>query len=99
MARIKAKPMNRLPMPPVGPAIGPIGKNGYRTPPAATVTPPVFDPTTPYPTTQRLFYTNGSSLTPSVNYGSQVQIYVSVSACFLFSFLLLVVLEFYITFL
>ncbi|XP_075230106.1 la-related protein 4B isoform X5 [Lycorma delicatula] len=76
MARIKAKPMNRLPMPPVGPGLGPM-KNGYRTPPAATVTAPVFDPTTSYPTTQRLFYTNGSSLPPSVNYGSQVQIYVS----------------------
>ncbi|XP_075230103.1 la-related protein 4B isoform X2 [Lycorma delicatula] len=74
MARIKAKPMNRLPMPPVGPGLGPM-KNGYRTPPAATVTAPVFDPTTSYPTTQRLFYTNGSSLPPSVNYGSQVQIY------------------------
>lgn len=79
MARIKAKPMNRLPMPPVGPSMGPM-KNGYRTPPAAAVTAPVFDPTTSYPATQRLFYTNGSSLPPGVNYGSQVQIYVSVSA-------------------
>uniref|UniRef100_A0A1B6DNY4 HTH La-type RNA-binding domain-containing protein n=1 Tax=Clastoptera arizonana TaxID=38151 RepID=A0A1B6DNY4_9HEMI len=74
MARIKAKPMNRLPIPPVGPAIGSM-KNGYRTPPA-TATPSVFDPTTAYQTTQpRFVYANGSTLPHSVNYGNQVQIY------------------------
>ncbi|XP_069700264.1 la-related protein 4 isoform X2 [Periplaneta americana] len=70
MARIKAKPMNRLPMPPV-PAMGAAMKNGYRTPPAA-----LYDPTNAYQGNQhRFLYTNGSSIPPSVNYGNQVHVY------------------------
>lgn len=75
MARIKAKPMNRLPIPPVVSAMGPM-KNGFRPSPAAPTTTPAFDPTTAYPPTQQRFLYNGSSI-PSVNYGSPVQIYVS----------------------
>jgi len=72
MARIKAKPMNRLPIPPVVSGIGTM-KNGYRAP-AATATAPAFDPTAAYPPTQQRFLYNGSTI-PSVNYGSPVQIY------------------------
>lgn len=73
MARIKAKPMNRLPIPPVAPGLGAM-KNGYRTPPAAAATAPVFDPAAYQTAQQRLVYTtNGSSFPP--NYGNQVQIY------------------------
>ncbi|EEB19665.1 lupus la ribonucleoprotein, putative [Pediculus humanus corporis] len=73
MARIKAKPMNRLPLPPVrGGGLGSM-KNGYRTPPGA------FDPNAgPFPAPpsnpgaqQRFLYTNGSSIPPPVNYGNQ----------------------------
>uniref|UniRef100_A0A1B6KF99 HTH La-type RNA-binding domain-containing protein n=1 Tax=Graphocephala atropunctata TaxID=36148 RepID=A0A1B6KF99_9HEMI len=73
MARIKAKPMNRLPIPPVVSAIGTM-KNGYRAPQVTTATTPTFDPTTAYAPTQHRFLYNGSSI-PSVNYGSPVQIY------------------------
>ncbi|XP_021926482.1 la-related protein 4 [Zootermopsis nevadensis] len=69
MARIKAKPMNRLPMPPV-PALGAAMKNGYRTPPAA-----LYDPTAYQGSQQRFLYTNGSSIPPTVNYGNQVHVY------------------------
>ncbi|KAI4471722.1 lupus la protein-related [Holotrichia oblita] len=65
MARIKAKPMNRLPIP----AVAPI-KNGFRlTPPPA-----VYDPATYPPGQQRFIYPNN---TPgqSVTYANQVQIY------------------------
>lgn len=71
MARIKAKPMNRLPMPPV-PAMGAAMKNGYRTPPAA-----LYDPNAYQGSQQRFLYTNGSSIPPSVSYGNQVHVYVS----------------------
>jgi hypothetical protein len=71
MARIKAKPMNRLPIPPV-PALGAAMKNGYRTPPAA-----LYDPTAYQGSQQRFLYTNGSSIPPTVNYGNQVHVYVS----------------------
>jgi hypothetical protein len=71
MARIKAKPMNRLPMPPV-PAMGAAMKNGYRTPPAA-----LYDPSAYQGSQQRFLYTNGSSIPPTVNYGNQVHVYVS----------------------
>lgn len=70
MARIKAKPMNRLPIPPV-PSIGAAIKNGYRT------TPALYDPNT-FQGQQRGFMYNGSSVAPSVNYGSQVHVYVSI---------------------
>lgn len=69
MARIKAKPMNRLPMPPV-PAMGAAMKNGYRTPPAA-----LYDPNAYQGSQQRFLYTNGSSIPPSVSYGNQVHVY------------------------
>jgi la-related protein 4 len=79
MARIKAKPMNRLPLPPVGPGMTGM-KNGYRTPPASATSAAVFDPTTAYPPgQQRFLYTNGTSLPPNVNYTNQVQIYVSIA--------------------
>lgn len=89
MARIKAKPMNRLPL--GHPGVGPGGmvnlKNGFRTPPAAPGTapaPPAAShyenqppppPYTPTPSQQRFLYTNGTTLPHS--YPSQVQIYVS----------------------
>ena len=86
MARIKAKPMNRLPLPPAiggGMSI----KNGYRTPPApASSGPGVFDPSPFSQPAQRYLYSNGSSLQHNVNFPSQVQIYVSgVSINFILS--------------
>ncbi|XP_031784233.1 la-related protein Larp4B isoform X2 [Nasonia vitripennis] len=71
MARIKAKPMNRLPIP----AVTNVGgmKNGYRTPPP----PPVFDPSS-YPTgQQRFLYTNGTTMpqTTMPPYPNQVHVY------------------------
>ncbi|XP_065160703.1 la-related protein 4 isoform X2 [Atheta coriaria] len=66
MARIKAKPMNRLPMPPVTNV-----KNGFRaTPPPAAV----FDPASFPPGQQRFVYANG---TPSqtVPFGNHVHVY------------------------
>ncbi|XP_014294677.1 la-related protein Larp4B isoform X3 [Halyomorpha halys] len=77
MARIKAKPMNRLPLPPgIGGGMG--LKNGYRTPPApASTGPGVFDPSPFSQPAQRYLYSNGSSLPHNVNFPSQVQIYVS----------------------
>ena len=80
MARIKAKPMNRLPLPPVsGGGLGPM-KNGYRTPPAAyDPNAGPFQPPPPNPgAQQRFLYTNGSSIPPTVNYGNQVHVYVSI---------------------
>ncbi|XP_067003410.1 la-related protein 4 isoform X8 [Anabrus simplex] len=68
MARIKAKPMNRLPIPPVA-TMGAAMKNGYRTPPTA-----LYDPNA-YQGQQRFLYTNGSSIPPNVNYGNQVHVY------------------------
>lgn len=68
MARIKAKPMNRLPMPPVSGV-----KNGFRnTPPPAAM----FDPATFPPGQQRFVYANGTPGPPS--YPNQVQLYVSI---------------------
>ena len=89
MARIKAKPMNRLPLPPVrGGGLGSM-KNGYRTPPGA------FDPNAgPFPAPpsnpgaqQRFLYTNGSSIPPPVNYGNQVHVYVSFIIIIIITFL------------
>lgn len=74
MARIKAKPMNRLPMPAV-PGVGGI-KNGYRTPPPP---PAVYDPGTYPPSQQRFLYTNGTTMpqTTMPPYANQVHVYVS----------------------
>lgn len=70
MARIKAKPMNRLPIPTVG--VGGI-KNGYRTPP-----PPVYDPSSYTAGQQRFLYTNGTTMpqTTMPAYANQL-VYVS----------------------
>ncbi|GLV42787.1 La-related protein 4B [Carabus blaptoides fortunei] len=68
MARIKAKPMNRLPLPPVAGV-----KNGFRsTPPPAAV----YDPTAFTPGQQRFVYANGTpGPTGSVPYANQVHVY------------------------
>lgn len=67
MARIKAKPMNRLPIPSVAAV-----KNGYRaTPPTA-----VYDPAAYPPGQQRFIYANGTPGQP-VTYPNQVHVYVS----------------------
>lgn len=73
MARIKAKPMNRLPMPTV-PGVSGI-KNGYRTPPP----PPVYDPSSYTTGQQRFLYTNGTTMpqTTMPAYANQV-VYVSI---------------------
>lgn len=94
MARIKAKPMNRLPISSVPSAVVNM-KNGYRTPPG-TATPvgapapaasavyepaPSYQPPPPPPphtSHQRFLYTNSSTLPPAINYANQLQIYVSV---------------------
>ncbi|XP_043286370.1 la-related protein Larp4B isoform X2 [Venturia canescens] len=74
MARIKAKPMNRLPIPPTPvPGVGGI-KNGYRTTPP----PPVYDPSGGYPPSQQRFlYTNGTTMpqTTMPPYANQVHLY------------------------
>lgn len=74
MARIKAKPMNRLPIP----AVSNVGgmKNGYRTP-----TPqPVFDPASYQPGQQRFLYTNGTAAMPQtpMPYPNPVHVYVCI---------------------
>jgi len=62
MARIKAKPMNRLPIAPVSLPI----KNGYRT------SPPVFDPTaSAFTSPQRFMYPNGPLPQGTVPFGNQ----------------------------
>lgn len=68
MARIKAKPMNRLTLPPVTTV-----KNGFRvtTPPTA-----VYDPAAFPPGQQRFIYPNGTPGQP-VAYTNQVHVYVS----------------------
>ena len=73
MARIKAKPMNRLPIPSVA-GVGGM-KNGYRTPPP----PPVYDPSGYPPGQQRFLYTNGTTMpqTTMPPYPNQVHLYVS----------------------
>lgn len=73
MARIKAKPMNRLPIPTVA-NVGGI-KNGYRTPPPQ----PVYDPSSYPPGQQRFLYTNGTTIPQNTMppYPNQVHVYVS----------------------
>lgn len=72
MARIKAKPMNRMPIPPSVAAV----KNGYRaTPPTA-----VYDPAAYPPGQQRFIYANGTPGQP-VTYQNQVHVYVSCCVC------------------
>lgn len=75
MARIKAKPMNRLPIPTVAGVSG--IKNGFRTPPPP---PPVFDPSSYPPGQQRFLYTNGTTMpqTTIPPYPNQIQVYVSI---------------------
>lgn len=74
MARIKAKPMNRLPIPAVA-SVGGI-KNGYRTTPPP---PPVYDPNSYTAGQQRFLYTNGTTMpqTTMPPYANQVHVYVS----------------------
>ncbi|KAK0093810.1 hypothetical protein PV326_012578 [Microctonus aethiopoides] len=71
MARIKAKPMNRLPIPTVA-NVGGI-KNGYRTPPPQ----PVYDPSSYPPGQQRFLYTNGTTIPQNTMppYPNQVHVY------------------------
>ncbi|XP_076172164.1 la-related protein 4B isoform X1 [Ptiloglossa arizonensis] len=71
MARIKAKPMNRLPIPAVA-GVGGI-KNGYRTPPP----PPVYDPNSYTAGQQRFLYPNGTTMpqTSMPPYANQVHLY------------------------
>ncbi|KAF5288233.1 hypothetical protein FQA39_LY04001 [Lamprigera yunnana] len=80
MARIKAKPMHRMPLPTTLPAFT---KNGFRaTPPPATAvaaaatTAAVYDPATFPPGQQRFVFANG---TPgqSATYANQVHVYSS----------------------
>lgn len=80
MARIKAKPMNRLPIPPApvtAPAVG--IKNGYRTTPPPP--PQVYDHNSFPPGQQRFLYTNGTAIpqTTIPPYTNQVHLYVSIS--------------------
>lgn len=71
MARIKAQPMNRLPIP-GGVSVAAAVKNGYRaTPPTA-----VYDPAAFPPGQQRFIYANGTPGQP-VTYPNQVHVYVS----------------------
>lgn len=69
MARIKAKPMNRLPIPPVTAV-----KNGFRATPPPTA---VYDPAAYPPGQQRFIYANGTPGQPVAAY-NQV-IYVSMN--------------------
>lgn len=83
MARIKAKPMNRLPIASTLPIPN---KNGYRvTPPP----PAVYDPATAYANAnhhQRFVYANGTGLPQgTVPYTGQM---VFVSRCKVFVFVL-----------
>lgn len=73
-ARIKAKPMNRLP---IAPPVQIPNKNGFR----ATPPPPVYDPTT-YATAQpRYVYTNGAIPQGTVPYSGQVMFVSTVLIC------------------
>lgn len=75
MARIKAKPMNRLP---IAPVVQIPMKNGFRTTPP----PPVFDPATAtataFTTQQRFVFPNGACLPQAVPYNGQVPVFVSI---------------------
>ncbi|XP_050514628.1 la-related protein 4 isoform X2 [Diabrotica virgifera virgifera] len=64
MARIKAKPMNRLPIPPVTGV-----KNGFRATPPPTA---VYDPAAFPPGQQRFIYTNGTPGQPLPAYNQVV---------------------------
>lgn len=92
MARIKAKPMNRLPINTMPGSVVNM-KNGYRTP-TGTVSPagppapapgavyepaPSYQPQPPPPPAphQRFLYTNSGTLPPTLNYPNHLQIYVS----------------------
>ncbi|XP_057666887.1 la-related protein 4 isoform X2 [Diorhabda carinulata] len=78
MARIKAKPMNRLPIPPVTGV-----KNGFRATPPPTA---VYDPAAYPPGQQRFIYANGTPGQPVAAYNQviyptyqQQQFYASVA--------------------
>lgn len=72
MARIKAKPMCRMSLPP------PQLKNGFRaTPPPQAV----YDPAAFPPGQQRFIYTNGTPGQSTVSYPNQVHVYVSNFYC------------------
>lgn len=73
MARIKAKPMNRLSIPPVTGV-----KNGFRATPPPTA---VYDPASFPPGQQRFIYANGTPGQP-VTYPNQVHLFVSMSFCY-----------------
>lgn len=103
MARIKAKPMNRMaaPISPV-PVIKTV--NGFRTPPMqAQPINPYLDqgvtqsgppaPPPQHPQTARLFYTNGGPAQYApVNYAAaNLQVYVSVSNYFMYLIIFLLI--------
>lgn len=70
MARIKAKPMHRMPLPSTLPTFN---KNGFRvTPPPSAV----YDPATFPPGQQRFVFANGTPGQP-VTYANQVHVYPS----------------------
>ncbi|CAG9855931.1 unnamed protein product [Phyllotreta striolata] len=77
MARIKAKPMNRLPLPPVTAV-----KNGFRATPPPTA---VYDPAAYPPGQQRFIYANGTPGQPVAAFNQviypyqQQQFYASVA--------------------
>lgn len=71
MARIKAKPMNRLPIPPV-PAAAAAVKNGYRATPPPTA---IFDPQAFPPGQQRYIYTNNTPGQPVQAFNQVVYTY------------------------
>ncbi|XP_031346880.1 la-related protein 4 isoform X3 [Photinus pyralis] len=70
MARIKAKPMHRMPLPTTLPTFT---KNGFRVTPPPTA---VYDPATFPPGQQRFIYPNGTS-GPPATYSNQVHVYQS----------------------
>lgn len=85
MARIKAKPMNRVP-------IAPINKKGFRTTPS----PAVFDPAAAaFAQPQRFVYPNSTPITQG-GYGGQVPMFVSFDLIIYFFYILLVIKCFFL---
>lgn len=74
MARIKAKPMNRLPLAPVQLPL----KNGYRVTPPPTA---IYDPNTAVayaPQSRFIYAANGATIAQGpVQYSGQVHMFVS----------------------
>lgn len=79
MARIKAKPMNRLPIPSVSNVGG--MKNGYRTQTPQPVNDAAAAAAYYQPGQQRFLFTNGTPAMPptSMPYPNPVHVYVSIS--------------------